>query len=102
MNRGKEIVFVLALGFLFIITVQLSLAISEKPSVNQRIPLFKEATFELSAQPVSLVKELLTTELCDLRIQRGHLGSIRVKTLLSITSHALEVAWECQFWKLRE
>ena len=69
MNRGKEIVFVLALGFLFIITVQLSLAISEKPSVNQRIPLFKEATFELSAQPVSLVKELLTTELFQVKNQ---------------------------------
>ena len=69
MNRGKEIVFVLALGFLFILTVQLSLAISEKPSVNQRIPLFKEATFELSAQPVSLVKELLTTELFQVKNQ---------------------------------
>lgn len=69
MNRVKEIVYVLALGFLFIIAVQLSLSISEKPSVNQRIPLFKEATFELSAQPLSVVKELLTTELFQLKNQ---------------------------------
>ena len=69
MNRIKEIVFVLALGFLFILTVQLSLVISEKPSVNQRIPVFKEATFELSAQPLSMVKELLTTELFQLKNQ---------------------------------
>ncbi len=69
MNRVKEIVFVLALGILFILTVQLTLSISEKPSTNQRIPLFQEATFELSAQPVSLVKELLTTELFQVKNQ---------------------------------
>ena len=69
MNRVKEIVYVLALGILFILTVQLSLAISEKPSINQRIPVFKEATFELSAQPLYMVKELLATELFQLKNQ---------------------------------
>jgi hypothetical protein len=69
MIRFKEIVYVLTLGILFILTVQLSLVISEKPSVNQRIPVFKEATFELSAQPLSMVKELLTTELFQLKNQ---------------------------------
>jgi len=69
MNRVKEIVYVLGLGFLFILTVQLSLSISKKPSVYQRIPLFTDATFELSAQPLSLVKELLTTELFQLKNQ---------------------------------
>ena len=69
MNRVKEIVYVLALGFLFILTVQISLSISKKPSVNQRIPIFKDATFELTAQPLSLVKELLATELFQLKNQ---------------------------------
>jgi hypothetical protein len=69
MNRVKEIVYVLGLGFLFVLTVQLSLSISKKPSVHQRIPLFTDATFELSAQPVSLVKELLTTELFQVKNQ---------------------------------
>jgi hypothetical protein len=69
MNRVKEIVYVLALGILFILTVQLSLAISEKPSINQRIPVFKEATFELSAQPLHVLKELIATELFDVKNQ---------------------------------
>jgi hypothetical protein len=69
MNRIKEIVFVLALGFLFILTVQLSLYISEKPSVQQRIPVFRETRFELSAHPLHLLKELIATELFDVKNQ---------------------------------
>lgn len=69
MNRFKEIVFVLALGFLFILTVQLSLSISEKPSANQRIPIIREARFELSAHPLSLIKELISTELFEVKNQ---------------------------------
>lgn len=69
MNRIKEIVFVLALGFLFILTVQLSLSISMKPSTNQRIPIIREASFELSAHPFNLIKEILTTELFEVKNQ---------------------------------
>jgi len=69
MNRFKEIVFVLALGFLFIATVQLSLSISEKPSTNQRIPIIREARFELSAHPFSLIKEIISTELFEVKNQ---------------------------------
>jgi hypothetical protein len=69
MNRIKEISFVLALGFLFILTVQLTLSISEKPSVQQRIPVFQEARFELSAQPLRMIKELIATELFEVKNQ---------------------------------
>lgn len=69
MNRIKEIVFVLALGFLFILTVQLSLSISGKPNMQQRIPVFRDTRFELSAQPLHLLKELITTELFDVKNQ---------------------------------
>lgn len=63
MNRIKEILFVIGLSFLFFATVQLTLTISKKPSEQQRIPVFKDASFELSAQPINLIKELLSTEL---------------------------------------
>ena len=69
MNRIKEISFVLALGFLFILTVQLTLSISEKPSAQQRIPVFQEARFEMSAHPLSLIKELIATELFEVKNQ---------------------------------
>jgi hypothetical protein len=69
MNRIKEIVFVLALGFLFILTVQLSLSISVKPSMNQRIPIIREARFELSGHPFSLIKEIISTELFEVKNQ---------------------------------
>ena len=69
MNRIKEIVFVLTLGFLFIVTVRFSLSISEKPSEKQRIPVFQEARFEVSAHPLSLIKELIATELFDVKNQ---------------------------------
>jgi hypothetical protein len=69
MKRIKEIVFVLALGFLFILTVQLSLSISVKPSMNQRIPIIREARFELSGHPFSLIKEIISTELFEVKNQ---------------------------------
>jgi hypothetical protein len=69
MNRIKEIVLVLALGILFIVTVQLTLSISEKPSAQQRIPVFQETRFELSAHPLSLIKELIATELFEVKNQ---------------------------------
>ncbi len=69
MNRFKEILFVIGLSFLFFATVQLTLTISKKPSEQQRIPVFKEASFELSAQPINLIKELLLTELFELKNQ---------------------------------
>lgn len=69
MNRIKEIVFVLTLGFLFILTVQLTLSISEKPSAQQRIPIIREASFELSGHPLSLIKEILATELFEVKNQ---------------------------------
>jgi hypothetical protein len=69
MNRIKEIVYVLALGILFILTAQLSLSISIKPSTNQRIPFMREASFELSGHPLSLIKELLSTELFEVKNQ---------------------------------
>jgi hypothetical protein len=69
MKRIKEIVFVLALGFLFILTVQLTLSISEKPSAEQRIPVFQAARFEMSAQPLILIKELIATELFEVKNQ---------------------------------
>lgn len=69
MNRFKEILFVIGLSFLFFGTVQLTLTISKKPSTQQRIPIFKAASFELSAQPISLIKEILATELFEVKNQ---------------------------------
>jgi hypothetical protein len=69
MNRFKEIVFVLTLGFLFIVTVQISFYISKKPSIQQRIPIIHEASFELTAHPLSLIKELISTELFEVKNQ---------------------------------
>lgn len=69
MNRFKEILFVIGLSFLFFGTVQLSLTISKKPSAQQRIPILKAASFELSAQPISLIKEILATELFEVKNQ---------------------------------
>jgi hypothetical protein len=69
MNRIKEIVFVLALGFLFILTVQFSMSISIKPSAEQRIPIIREARFELSGHPFSLIKEIISTELFEVKNQ---------------------------------
>jgi hypothetical protein len=69
MNRLKEIFYVLGLSFLFFATVQLSLSISIKPSLEQRIPIIKEASFELSAHPLSLIKEVLSTELFEVKNQ---------------------------------
>ena len=69
MNRLKEITYVLSLSFLFFAIVQLSLFVSRKPSMEQRIPLMKEASFELSAHPLSLIKEVLSTELFEVKNQ---------------------------------
>lgn len=69
MNRFKEIVFVLTLGFLFIATVQISFYISKKPSMQQRIPIIHEASFELTTHPLSLIKELISTELFEVKNQ---------------------------------
>jgi hypothetical protein len=69
MNRIKEIVFVLALGFLFILTVQFSMSISIKPSADQRIPIIRDTRFELSAHPLNLIKELISTELFEVKNQ---------------------------------
>jgi hypothetical protein len=69
MNRFKEISYVLCLSFLFFATVQLSFYISKKPSLEQRIPVLEEASFELSANPLSLIKEVLSTELFEVKNQ---------------------------------
>lgn len=69
MNRLKEILYVLGLSFLFFAIVQLSLSVSKKPSMEQRIPVMKEASFELSAHPLSLIKEVLSTELFEVKNQ---------------------------------
>jgi hypothetical protein len=69
MNRIKEIIYVLGLGCLFFTTVELSLSLSKKPSLAQRIPVMEEASFELSAHPFSLIKEVLSTELFVIKNQ---------------------------------
>jgi hypothetical protein len=89
MNRIKEIVLVLALGFLFILTVQLTLSISEKPSVQQRIPVFQEARFELSAQPLRMIKELIATELFEVKNQ-AFLNDLHQLTSSKTTKNTLD------------
>jgi hypothetical protein len=89
MNRLKEILYVLSLSFLFFATVQLSLSISKKPSEYQRIPYFKEANFELSAHPLSLIKEVLTTELFQIKNQ-AFLNQIQKFNTSSGTKNELE------------
>ena len=69
MKRFKEILFVIGLSFLFFATVQLTLSISKKPSAKQRIPIMQEANFELSAQPLNLIKEIISTELFEVKNQ---------------------------------
>lgn len=69
MNRIKEIIYVLGLGCLFFTTVELSFSLSKKPSLEQRIPVVEEASFELSAHPLSLIKEVLSTELFTVKNQ---------------------------------
>jgi hypothetical protein len=69
MNRLKEIIYLLGLSLLFFSTVQLSLFVSKKPSAEQRIPVMKEARFVLSANPVSLIKEVLSTEMFEVKNQ---------------------------------
>ena len=87
MKRFKEILFVIGLSFLFFATVQLTLSISKKPSVKQRIPIMQEANFELSAQPINLIKEIISTELFEVKNQaflssiitpRGELLSLKI------------------------
>ena len=89
MKRIKEIVFVLALGFLFILTVQLTLSISEKPSAEQRIPVFQAARFEMSAQPLSLIKELIATELFEVKNQ-AFLNDLHQLTSSKTTKNTLD------------
>jgi len=69
MNRWKEFSYVLSLGILFIVTVNISLSISEKPDQQQRIPHFEKSDIELSGLPLNVLRELITTELFQLKNQ---------------------------------
>lgn len=69
MYRAKEITYSLILGILFYLTVQFCLLISPRPSETERIPTFKESRLELSAQPLTLMKELVTIELFQIKNQ---------------------------------
>lgn len=69
MYRAKEITYILCLGILFYQTVQFCLMISPRPFETERIPTFNESRLELSAQPLTLMKELVTIELFQVKNQ---------------------------------
>lgn len=69
MKRFKEILFTLVLGMMGIILIQCVLALVEKPSTEQRIPVVSAASYQLSAQPYFLIRQLLGSELLEVKDQ---------------------------------
>ncbi|MFZ9586460.1 MAG: hypothetical protein ACO29U_02590 [Crocinitomicaceae bacterium] len=69
MHRTKEIAYILSLGILFYAIVHFTLSISIENHSEEKIPVFKEARFELSAQPLTLIKELLSLEFFKVKDQ---------------------------------
>lgn len=69
MKRLKEILYTLALGMMGIILIQSALALVEKPSTEQRIPVVSAASYQLSAQPYFLIRQLLGSELLEVKDQ---------------------------------
>lgn len=70
MKRAKEISYALALGSMIVLLVQSSLFLAEKPSVDQRIPVVSVPHLQLSAQPYFLIRQMLGTELFDVKDQK--------------------------------
>jgi hypothetical protein len=69
MHRIKEIAYILSLGILFYAIVHFTLSISPDKPTEEKIPIFKEARFELSAQPLTLIKELISLEFFKVKDQ---------------------------------
>ena len=69
MKRLKEILYTLVLGMMVLFLIQSSLVLVEKPSTEQRIPVVSAASYQLSAQPYFLIRQLLGSELLEVKDQ---------------------------------
>ena len=70
MKRIKEISYALVLGTMVIVVVQTSLFLVTKPEDKQRIPVISAANLQLSAQPYYLIRQLLGSELLEVKDQK--------------------------------
>lgn len=99
MKRFKEITYTLTLATLFFVIVQLVLQLAEKPTEEQRIPNIRGAHVQLSAQPYFLIRELLRTELFELKDQkfiqglRKFMKSAQTKNTLDDIHADLKKSW---------